>query len=164
MKRENAEDIVIEEATIDDMLEILNLQKKQYLSEAAIYGDYNIPPLHQTLESIRREFAMGIVLKAVKRHQIIGSVRAYEAKKTCFIGKLIVASDYQNQGIGQKLMSEIEGYFECVDNYELFTGIKSEKNLYLYKKMGYQKFKRQIVSDTLTLVFLRKVNDKLITF
>lgn len=81
-------------------------------------------------------------------------------KKTCFIGKLIVASDHQNQGIGQKLMSATEGYFEYVDNYELFTGIKNDKNLYLYKKLGYQKFKSQKVSDTLTLVFIKKVNVK----
>ena len=39
----------IEQATIEDAQEILALQKLAYTSEAEIYNDFTILPLHQTL-------------------------------------------------------------------------------------------------------------------
>ena len=75
---------------------------------------------------------------------------------TCYIGRLIVHPDYQNQGIGTALMSEIEDKFSNISRFEIFTGYKSEKNLYIYKKLGYETFKEEVVDDKLTLVFLEK--------
>lgn len=42
------------------------------------------------------------------------------------------------------------------DCYELFTGHKSARNLYLYQKLGYREFKRIPVNDSIILVFLEK--------
>ena len=75
---------------------------------------------------------------------------------TCFIGKLIVHPEFQNQGIGTKLLKEIEYHFNSAKRFELFTGIKSEKNLYLYRKHGFEIFKREQVNEALTLVFMEK--------
>ncbi len=49
--------------------------------------------------------------------------------------------------------------FGDVERFELFTGSRSEKNLYLYQKMGYEIFKRKELSDRVTLVFLEKSAD-----
>lgn len=138
-----------------DLEEILNLQKLAYRSEAAIYNDYGIAPLTQTLEEIRDEATRCIILKAVEDRKIVGSVRAYEKDGTCYIGKLIVAPDYSNRGIGKKLMGAIEKCFEGV-RYELFTGHLSEKNLALYQKLGYKSYKTIKVSEVLQLVYMQK--------
>ena len=150
-------DYIITKAESSDLKDILTLQKTAYQSEAEIYNDYTIPPLHQTIEEIKDEFQSQIFLKAVLQNKIIGSVRAYENNGTCFIGKLIVDTVYQNRGIGKKLMSEIEIRFGHVLRFELFTGNKSEKNMHLYNKTGYREFKRVKISDNLTLVFLEKL-------
>lgn len=63
-------------ATQDDAPEILALQKIAYVSEAEIYDDFDIPPLHQTLEETRGEFQNWTVLKALIQDSIVGSVRA----------------------------------------------------------------------------------------
>jgi len=149
-------DIKLIQATIEDLEEILALQKIAYRSEAEIHDDFSIPPLHQTLSEIREEFQQQLFLKVVEQEKIIGSVRAYEKNRTCFIGKLIVDSAFQNQGIGTKLLFEIEKRFEHVKRFELFTGYKSKKNLYLYNKHSYKEFKKDTISDKLTLVFLEK--------
>jgi ribosomal protein S18 acetylase RimI-like enzyme len=146
----------IEKATVFDAEEILTLQKLAYQSEAEIYNDFKIPPLVQTLESIEKDFENQFFLKTVTERRIIGSVRASIKEETCYIGRLIVHPDFQNQGIGTKLMSEIERIFNHCRRFELFTGDRSKRNLYLYQKLGYKIFKTAKITDLTTIVFLEK--------
>ena len=148
--------MIIEQARVEDAEEILKLQKLAYLSEAEIYDDYTIPPLTQTLEEIRDDFNRQLFLKATVDGQIIGSVRARLEDETCFIGRLIVHPELQNRGIGTRLMEEIETLFREAKRHELFTGHRSERNIYLYRKLGYEIFKRERVTSSLTHVFMEK--------
>lgn len=150
----------ISRAVLEDAKTILQLQKRAYLSEAKIYNDYGIPPLTQTLEEINQDFLQQVFLKAVEDGDIIGSVRAYLEKGTVFIGRLIVEPEYQNQGIGTMLIQSIEKYFTttaiaAADRYELFTGHKSFRNLYLYQKLV-PPIQTNIVNSSLIMVFLEK--------
>jgi ribosomal protein S18 acetylase RimI-like enzyme len=149
----------IKKATVLDAEEILFLQKLAYQSEVEIYNDFNIPPLVQSLESIQKDLADQFFLKVIMDGRIIGSVRAYAKEDTCYIGRLIVHPEFQNQGIGTKLMYEIEKIFNHCKRFELFTGDKSERNLYLYQKLGYQIYKKANITDQTTIVYLEKKND-----
>ncbi len=149
--------MIIKPATISDAEEILSLQKLAYQSEAEIYNDFNIPPLNQSLEEIKDEFDDKIFLKAVVDERIIGSVRAFVEQKTCYIGKLIVHPDFQNQGTGTKMMNEIEKFFNKAKRFELFTGHKSKRNIYLYQKLGYRRFRTEKITDNLELIYLEKI-------
>lgn len=133
----------ITQARIEDAEEILNLQKLAFEGQARIYNNDQLPPLLQKLDEIKTEFQEKIFLKAILNGKLIGSVRAYEDEGTCYIGRLIVHPKHQNQGIGVQLMNAIEGIYNTCNRFELFTGHKSEKNLYLYKKLGYKIFKTQ---------------------
>ena len=151
----------IEQAKVEDAEEILALQKLAYKSEAEIYDDYSIPPLIQSIEEIEAEFEDHTFLKALcDDERIIGSVRAQVKLGTCYIGRLIVAPDFQNQGIGTSLMHKIEGCFEDAGRFELFTGHLSGRNIYLYQKLGYKEFKREKVHENLELVYMEKTNEK----
>jgi ribosomal protein S18 acetylase RimI-like enzyme len=156
MGRNRGLTIIIERAAVSDAEEILSLQKLAYRSEAEIYHDFNIPPMVQTLESIEKDFENQVFLKALIDGRIIGSVRAYSKEGICYIGRLIVHPDFQNQGIGTKLMNEIEKIFGTCQRFELFTGDKSERNLYLYQKLGYKLFKTANITDQTNIVFLEK--------
>jgi ribosomal protein S18 acetylase RimI-like enzyme len=148
--------VTIERADAADAAEILELQKLAYQSEAAIYDDFTIPPLTQTLGEITADFERQVFLKASADETIIGSVRAHQAEETCFIGRLIVHPNFQDRGIGTRLMGEIEKAFRQAKRYELFTGHKSERNLHLYQKLGYEPFRTRVLTQDLTLVFLEK--------
>ena len=148
--------MLITQASDADAEEILDLQKLAYQSEAAIYQDYTIPPLTQTLAEIKAEIRGRHVLKAVAGGRIQGSVRASLEQGTCCIGRLIVHPAYQNRGLGTKLMQEIEARFPDAQRFELFTGHLSERNLYLYQKLGYRPVRREPVSAKLTMIFLEK--------
>ena len=143
-------------AGINDAPEILALQKLAYRSEADIYNEYSIPPLLQTLDEIEADFQQQVYLKAVVGGKIIGAVRGYLKDDTCYIGRLIVHPDHQNKGIGTRLLDEIEAFFNQAARYELFTGEKSEKNLYLYQKRGYRVIKTQLLTERVRLLFLEK--------
>ncbi|AFH61141.1 GNAT family N-acetyltransferase [Paenibacillus caseinilyticus] len=148
-------DIKIERASVSDSEEILLLQKYTYRSEAEIYNDFSLEPLVQTLEQLQKQYEDHIMLKAVVSDTIVGSVRANKQDGTCYIGKLLVDPNHQNKGIGKMLMYTIE---DCFPNsrYELFTGSKSEKNVALYKKLGYKAFKERLITPDFSLVYLEK--------
>lgn len=149
--------ILIEHASVEDAVEILSLQKLAYRSEAEIYNDFGIEPLVQSLEQFQTQFNDHVVLKAVFYETIIGSVRAIEKNCTCYIGKLMVHPNHQNQGIGSRLMNAIEGLFPK-SRYELFTGSKSTKNIRLYEKLGYTTFCERTITSDFGLVYLEKRN------
>ena len=151
----------IQEARRDDLNHILALQKACYRQEAEIYGDYEIPPLLQTAESIIADFEHQVFLKLQAGERIIGSVRGQTDNGTCKIGRLIVHEDFQNQGWGTQLMRAIEERFSEVKRYELFTGHRSDKNLTLYRKLGYTECRRERVSSRLEIIFLEKANQSL---
>ena len=123
--------IKICEASEQDAAGILAVQKLAFHGQGILYNDLTLPPLVQTLEELVRDFRTYAFLKALSDGKIVGSVRGRAESDTCFISRLIVHPDYQNRGIGKKLMHAIEGKFSSVSRYELFTGDKSEKNLAL---------------------------------
>jgi ribosomal protein S18 acetylase RimI-like enzyme len=148
--------MLIEIATLEDASEILSLQKLAYQSEAEIYDDFSIPPLTQTLEGIAEDFGEQVYLKAVVNGVIIGSVRGFLQEDTCYIGRLIVHPVYQNRGIGTRLLKAIETHFITAHRFVLFTGERSERNLYLYQKLGYRITQTRQLSNRVALVYLEK--------
>lgn len=153
-------EIIISEANFDNLNEILSLQKISFISEAKLYNNYEIEPLKQTIESIQEDFRTHTFLKAVYNNRIIGSVKGRNTGEYCWIGKLIVHPDFQNQGLGRKLMTEIENYFPESEKYVLFTGNRSDKNIHLYESMGYVKheiYKDEKIPDV-HLIKLIKMN------
>lgn len=143
----------------EDLPEILDLQKESYQSEAELHNEYNIPPLTQTIESTFEEFDNGwLFLKVLYNNEIIATGRGVTEGDTTHIAKLAVKKEFQNQKLGQMMLLEIENRLANCRRYELFTGNKSDRNLYLYKKFGYYEFRRQVINSNLTLVYLEKQN------
>ena len=143
-------------ANIDDLPEILRLQYLAYQSEAALFGNRDIPPLKQTLNEVTEEYEQGVILKMIDiSGNIIGSVRAKEEHGTAFIGKLMVHPDHRHHGHGTMLLKEIETYFPG-KRYELFTSTRSIDNIRLYEQLGYKAFCRKAITDELQFVYMEK--------
>ncbi|MBD5137414.1 MAG: GNAT family N-acetyltransferase [Lachnospiraceae bacterium] len=149
--------MIIVKAEKEDLQKILDLQYLAYQSEAMLFDNQDIPPLKQTLTDVEDEYQIGLILKALDENNvIIGSVRAFCNNGTVYIGKLMVHPSKQGQGIGTQLLLEMEKQYPK-QRYELFTSTRSEKNIALYKKLGYKIFDNKQVTEELRFVYMEKV-------
>ena len=146
----------IVDASSDDAEAILALQKLAYASEARRYDDWTIPPLVETLDSVRRQIAEHVVLKATVDGRLAGSVRGVVTDGVCEVCRLSVDPALQRRGIGSALLAAIEARFPDVEAFELFTGNRSVENLRLYDRHGYRHARTKVLSPAVSLVFLRK--------
>ncbi len=146
----------IEKANLSDAPEILAVQKLAFQPLADFYKK-TFPPLNETLDEVKAAFETHTVLKAVQDDRIIGAVRFLAKDGTCFIGRLVVNPVFQNQGVGSKLLLQVENLCPTVGRFELFTGKQSTKSLYLYNKLGYKEFKTGKDTVDIALVYLEKL-------
>ena len=124
-----------------DAGEMMTLQRAAYVSEAAMYEDFALRPLTETVDEIRAELADPSVVALGVREQgrLIGSVRVRRTgEDEAYVGRLVVAPDRQGEGIGTHLLRVAESVFPAVHKIWLFTGELSEANIRLYTKMGYE--------------------------
>ena len=141
----------------EDLEMILKLQYLAFQVEARIWQNYQLKPLVETLAEIRQEYDAGPVLKAVLDDgTLVGSVRGYVEDGTLYILKLIVHPDFQGQGIGTALVRAIEELHPGL-RYELYTSCRSERNLRLYEKLGYRRYREEVVSPIFTFIHLEKI-------
>jgi len=155
MKTDHSLEIV--EAVVSDSAELLEIQKRAFYRQGMLYGVMSLPPLVQTLGSLKQDFNIHTFLKAVQGDAIVGFVRGCAEDTTCHISRLCVHPDHQNRGIGKVLMRAIEERFRSARRYELFTGHLSRRNLALYEKLGYREFQRKPQSDKVMLICMRKL-------
>ncbi|MDW5563952.1 MAG: GNAT family N-acetyltransferase [Methanomassiliicoccus sp.] len=147
---------MISRATAEDLPAILRLQRQAFRGEAERVGDMNIKPMAQTLDELREEFEGSVFLKYVQDGEILGSVRGRMEGEVCHIGRLVVRPDRWRQGIGRELIDGIERTFAQAARFELFTRIDHERTRPFYRSLGYEPYRSERYSDTLTFVHLFK--------
>ncbi len=144
----------IEKACRDDLAEILALQKAAFMDVARLIRKFELPALLQTEAEIDGEYEIGVILKYVAEDgRIVGSVRAFaDGEDICRIGKLIVAADRRNRGVGRALMAAIESYFPSCRKFALFTSEETPNTFHLYTKIGYHTVGKKEMGGTVMLL------------
>ncbi|MEU6589039.1 GNAT family N-acetyltransferase [Streptomyces sp. NPDC046881] len=152
--------VTISVATEQDAEQIFRLQYLCFQSEAALYGNYRIDPLVQTLDSVRQEVASDCVFVARLGEEVVGSVRGKVTEDgAAAIGTLCVHPRLQGHGIGARLLRAAETALEAergAKRFRLFTGHRSEGSLRLYRRVGYQTVGRAKGDDGVELIILEK--------
>lgn len=138
-----------------DAGEVLTVQRAAFVSEAAIYGSVDMPPLTQTLTELEAELRSESGFTARIGGRLVGAIRFVERDGMLLIGRIAIAPDMQGEGIGRMLLDAAEDATDA-DVAELFTGSLSEANLRLYEACGYEEHERIPDGDGTAQVFLRK--------
>ncbi|KWT63556.1 acetyltransferase [Streptomyces albus subsp. albus] len=152
--------VTISAATDQDAEQILKLQYLCYQPEAALYDDYSIEPLTQTLDDLRAELGDACAVVARLGTEVVGAVRGtVDADGTAAIGKLIVHPRMQHHGLGGRLLAAVEERLTAersAKRYRLLTGHRSEGSLRLYRSHGYAPVGTEQVSSRLSVITLEK--------
>jgi len=126
----------VEVLTARDAGEVLTIQRAAYVGEAMLYDQF-LPPLFETLEEVREVLASDVLVLGVRDDgRLIGAVRV---KPDGEIARLTVAPDRQHEGLGTRLL---EAAIERGGTW-LFTGDRSEANLRLYRRHGFEETHRE---------------------
>ncbi len=134
-----SEDIVIGGAPPEDAAEILDLQKRAFVTEAQAHGNWDIEPLKQTLDGILADFDSYTFLKATDGGgAIVGSVKYRTLENRVWVGKLIVDIACRGRGLGRRLLAEVEAQNPAAGQFQLFTAASSGHNIRLYESVGYR--------------------------
>lgn len=153
-----AQALEVRDATAADFGELLTLQRAAYVTEARANSSTELPPLTESLEELRAGMTQDTVLVARRGGRLIGSVRGrLDSDGVWYVGRLVVAPDLQEQGIGSRLLTEIEQRAPAgVTRSRLITGAGSADNLRWYRRRGYREVGRSTDSGPVEIVVLER--------
>jgi GNAT superfamily N-acetyltransferase len=138
----------MEVLTARDAGEVLTLQRAAYVGESMLYEQF-LPPLFETLDEVREVLAGDVLVLGIRDEgRLIGTVRI---KPDGEIARLAVAPDRQREGLGTRLL---EAAIARGGTW-LFTGDRSEANLRLYRRHGFEETHREPAPGHV-LIYLRR--------
>lgn len=133
---------MIREAAADELSEVIVVQRQAFSRVAAALGidPEMLPPLQEEVGDLARRIADGCtVLVAVCDDVVIGSVRAERTSSgVAEIGRLVVRTGHEGNGVGTALMRAIEQHYRDVGTFRLFTGADAVETQAFYARRGYQ--------------------------
>ena len=135
--------------------EVFRIQRTAYKPLFDKYRDVETNPYMETKEIVFRKYTasgtQGYVF--VENGVAVGSVRIIMRNDICKVSALAVLPEYQNRGIAQIAMKEIEKIHSDCKCWRLDTILQEKGNCHLYEKLGYTRVgEPKNVNDKLTLV------------
>ena len=134
--RERDDEIVPAEPA--DVPELVVLQRACWVDEAVANQTLELPALTETAGQVGAALATWRVWVIRSLGRLIASVRARRDGDVWLIGRLMVAPDHRNRGLGQQLLTYAEAQAPPgTATIALFTGTRSTGPQALYRQAGY---------------------------
>jgi isopentenyldiphosphate isomerase len=153
--------IRLQNATIEDKGELLELQRIVFMPLYLKYEDHDFSPATQTMERFSKRFEIGNYYKILFDDSLVGSIFVFEKSPGIMKFHIInILEEFQGKGIAKEIMKRIETLYPEAERWELETIITETKNCSLYEKMGYiQTGESRKINDKLTLISYVKDKD-----
>jgi GNAT superfamily N-acetyltransferase len=127
----------------DDAGEVLTVQRAAFVAEGRLYGNFDIPPLVESLEQVGHELGTTVMTGAFDGARLVGSIRVTKDGDLGWISRISVAPDQQGRGIGAGLIAAAEEDLPPgIRRLQLSAGAKSAANIVMYERRGYEVFSR----------------------
>ena len=138
---------------------VFDIQRIAYKPLFDKYHDTDTNPYleskEEVLEKYMRPGTSGYVF--LDEEIPVGAVRIIARGDVCKVSALAVLPEYQNCGIAQAALKEIERMHSGCKCWILDTILEEKGNCYLYEKLGYVKIgEPQAVNEHLTLINYKK--------
>lgn len=123
----------------EDVAELLVLQRCCWVTEAIMNETLAIPALHEDSQVVQSWVEDKHVWTVRLGARLVAAVRAHQDGDRWEIGRLMVAPDLRNAGLGRWLLQHAESQAPAsVRHFDLFTGGRSERNVQMYRAAGYE--------------------------
>ncbi len=124
----------------EDLAELVVLQRCCWVQEALANETLDIPALRESPDQVLA-WAQSWHTLVVRVHgRLVAAVRGRVEDHRWHVGRLMVAPDLAGRGIGAALLRLCEGLAPAsTEEFILFTGGRSERNLRFYRAAGYRR-------------------------
>lgn len=133
---------------------LLKLQIPAYMVEAKLINFFDIPPLKDTVETLRKcgEQFFGYFIE----DELCGAISYKVQGKILDIHRLIVHPNHFRKGIAKQLFQFMEEHIEGIDKIVVSTGTKNFPAVEFYLKRGFSIERVVQVTEELSLSFFEK--------
>jgi ribosomal protein S18 acetylase RimI-like enzyme len=136
------------------VLEILDLQRASYSVEAELIGSFDIPPLKDTTDTLRRcgETFYGFF----EQERLVAAISYKREDDILDIHRLVVHPDHFRKGIARALVEHVEELAVTADRIVVSTGTNNVPARRLYRSLGFEETGEAEVAPGLRVTFFEK--------
>ncbi len=136
------EELVIRKARPQDAPALAEASKRAFHSDVhcgAPPGPPGGPPGYDSTQWQRRMMRLGQYYAIVVGGQIVGGIIVFrKSPREYELGRIYVAPDFQNQGIGTQAVEFLWQEFPLAKRWTLDTPIWNRRTRHFYRKMGFE--------------------------
>ncbi len=150
-------DIKLEKIWAEDIYEINRIQRLAFIDS---YHRYKFcPAFEATDEQMISFLEKAKAYKILLNEMIIGSVFIYIISDNLYeLDTISIDPQFQNMGIGGKVIRLIENLYSTVQTWTLSTPETDYRNRHFYESLGYQQVGAEFVNEYLNLIRYKKTN------
>jgi ribosomal protein S18 acetylase RimI-like enzyme len=153
-------DLEIRRTLIEEAEEILNIQKEAFLADLEIYKDYETSPATEPIKKLLYKINKNFHYTILINNKIIGGAELrFDSDTECYINRIFMLPEFQNKGLGTKIMNHFDMDFPHIKKWTLCTPHLNFRNHGFYEKLGYKKVGEHNVKEGLNLInYLKLIN------
>lgn len=138
--------------------QLLSLQQASYAVEVRLIGLTDIPPLKDTVKTLRQsgETFYGYFMT----EELVGALSYKRTGDVLDICRLMVHPAHFRQGIASELLQRIETAEHSIRKVTVTTSTKNEPAKSLYKRHGFVEIKQEIVASGVPMTFFEKTSGR----
>lgn len=145
----------------EEAKELLKIQKEVFHSDLIKYKDFQTNPAAESWENfVYRMFSSSHFSINIDNSLAGGICVVRRAKDHNYLYRIFLGTEYQNKGLGSKIIRELERQFPGVNRWTLDTPKDNQRNRHFYEKLGYKKTGDIKVNEYLTLIEYEKILGK----
>ena len=137
---------------------LLTIQKRAFAEDYNVYQDHDTSPVNETHEKLIENIVHSLHYTIWSNDTVIGGIDIRKKENILLLDKLFIANEYQNKGIGTKIMKLMEAELPSIKIWRLYTPYLNKRNQYFYEKFGYEKIGEVQLTEKLLLFKYEKVS------
>lgn len=132
---------------------LLEIQKEAFEEDLKRYRDHDNSPVNEPIERLLKKTELYLHYTILLGDEIIGGIDIRDIKANRYrLNRIFLSNQYQNKGLGTRIMQLIESDFPLAEEWRLDTPHLNTRNHHFYEKLGYKKVGEHRVTDSLVLI------------